>query len=302
MLRARLVTVLFYWPLILLAILVGGGVPWPALAQLNFQISPAIQDITIAPGQVITGVTKISNPTDQPLTITISLEEITGVNQEGSVLLTNRDTSRNFQQLISWLTFLGPDVIELAPQTGYQFSYILQPPADAASAGYYASLLFTSRSTSSEGVIFEGSLGSLLLVTVPSDQLTPQLALNDFNYQADRFSGLLSNQGNIHSNVESQIVITNIFGKKLERLQLTDHTLLPNDLRLLRQEWSPGKNWPWRAQLTSQDILNRSQATANYYFWPDYLWLIVIAVIIFTIIILVLIISLKKKHGSRGAS
>ncbi len=140
-------------------------------------VSPSLLPITLSPGKTYTQNIRITNTTDLPLPVQITLEPIDTPDDS-----TNRKAPG--QSLVQWIEKLNPELIIPARETR-NFTFIIRTPSKIPLGGYYGMFyiqpLFSQTKTKTDIVT---RLGVLLLGSVG----TPDIPLNKVQIVDPRFS------------------------------------------------------------------------------------------------------------------
>lgn len=224
---------------------------------LPFVILPAIQaqqpsrGITIVPprfelfanpGDQISETIRITNNSATPTSYQVIVEDFTSVGEEGQVALQEDESIHSFS-LAQWIT---PETTELTLQPGEErpFSFTINVPKNGEPGGHYASVLFQAAGGEVQGgASVTQRIGALILLRVSGD-VTENATIETFT--APRYSQTtplnftlrLKNNGNTHIRPKGTIVITDIFGKKVDELPLNGQNVLPGVVRKMDTEWN----------------------------------------------------------------
>ncbi len=148
----------------------------PVGAQSNpgagnaLRIAPVRSDLVINPGETKTIDVSVTNVTDAPARLKGIINDF-GPSQDESGqprIFLDEDAAAPTRGLKKYIKPIGE--LTLQPQERRTIKVAISIPSDAAGGGYYGTVRFAPASAnSSENVSLSGSVGSLLLVTVPGD-------------------------------------------------------------------------------------------------------------------------------------
>jgi hypothetical protein len=183
------------------------------------------------------------------LLVTGEVNDFTASGEDGTPKIIMDDSEPNPYSLKSWISplpklLLEPRQIENLPVT-------IRIPADAAPGGYYGVVRFTATAPELEGqgVSLSASLGALILLRVNGD-IKESLAIEEFSVATPggtvksmfetaplMFIQRIKNNGNIHEQPVGQVVITDMFGKKIAgvNVNLPPRNILPQTIRKFEQ-------------------------------------------------------------------
>lgn len=114
--------------------------PIPAPPSNSATISPPSIEITADPGEEKDQVLRVSNPTQNKISYTITLERFVVQGQEGSVVLDETGQVDNSDQTITnWIT-AQPSKFDLEPGGKMEVIYTLKIPENAPPGGHFASV------------------------------------------------------------------------------------------------------------------------------------------------------------------
>lgn len=209
-----------------------------------FSVSPVVVDLEVAPGQAGQGKIDIVNDGDARRTYFVSVQKFVAKGEEGQQeFLPETDTSG----IASWIT---PQQRSIALEPGERaaFTYAVSVPQNAEPGGHYAAVFFSDRPGSGQdsSVGVGAKVGVLFLLRVPGN-ITEEARVESFRSNADRLSHLpayfelrIRNLGNVHLHPEGSIVIRDIFGSIVAKVQANPRqaAVLPNSIRRLDPAWA----------------------------------------------------------------
>jgi hypothetical protein len=132
-------------------------------ATKGLTLSPLRTELEIAPGTSLDGVLTVANSTDKPMTVDLSAEEFSVINQQYDYAFTAES------DMAKWVAFT-PVEVNLAASESKKITYNVGVPLSAEPGGRYISL-FASTDTgiTDGGVSSRQRIASLLYITVLGD-------------------------------------------------------------------------------------------------------------------------------------
>jgi uncharacterized membrane protein len=281
--------------------------PQPVESIVLDAIPPRVGDdgaLTADPGDVLQSTIKVRNSSNQTITIKSSaLDFIIDADGETPVPLEGATNQR--WSLASWIT-LSPEYQELAPNELGQINVIITVPDDALPGGHYAMVTHQPASeqvndagepvTAAESAAFINQRVGSLFYLVVSGPINEEAFIRDVTFPRFTefgpvpFAFAVDNQSDIHIKPRISVEITNIFGKKVETIQLTEKNIFPLSSRNYEGIWD--RMWgigPYKASVVMSFGSTGQVVTAHQNFWlfPITLfWVFVIIVIVLAVIII----------------
>jgi hypothetical protein len=214
-------------------------------AQANSRaitITPPRFELFANPGETLTEKIRVRNDTSSPVTYNIFLEDFATAGEEGHVVLEEESVDTTYA-LSNWLT-TTTNTLTLQPNEEVTFSFTITVPKNAEPGGHYASVLFSSGTESPQpgAAAVTQRVGTLVLLRV-SGNVVEEAKIETFQAPSYAQSGpvnfvlRLTNQGNVHVQPKGTIIITNIFGRKVEEIPLNGANVLPAATRKMETVW-----------------------------------------------------------------
>ncbi len=277
-----------------------------AQAQQNQQLQ--VQGLAITPFLIETRVeagksrehkVTLTNTTDQPLPIEISINDFVPNNTTGQAKFLDVGEEANpAYSLSGWIKIVKQPSFTIPPQQQTEVIFTITPPLDAAPGTHYGGLLFSYRVQSSRGdtIVVTQKVGVLVLARL--GQANEQGAITGLLAEhaglGDNFRFLLTlyNSGNAHLKPKGEIYLTNLLGRQVASVPVNRDAqiVLPESQRIFESMWKPG----WR--------LGRYTATAVLYFGNPKLEArdsIVVWIVPWQRVLLVLAIALALAYALR---
>jgi hypothetical protein len=194
------------------------------------------------PGDTISEKIRVRNEADAPITYAVIVEDFTTTGEEGQVILEEGENVTSFS-LAKWIDLSSKDVI-LQPGEEKAFNFIINIPKDAEPGGHYASVLFQAGEDTevTGGAKVAHRIGSLILLRV-SGNVVENAFIEEFSAPKYSEKGPISfllrvkNEGNTHIIPQGTIIITNLFGKKVDEIPLDGRNVLPSATRKMLTNW-----------------------------------------------------------------
>jgi hypothetical protein len=222
--------------------------PSPSGSGQALEIAPPVMTLSGDPGQVIKTQISLRDVSSGKLLVSGEVNDFVAAGEDGVPKILLEDDTDNPYSLKDWISPL-PDIL-LVPREIKNLPVTIRIPADAAPGGYYGIIRFTAAAPELKGtgVSLSASLGSLILVTVKGDA-KEGLAVEEFSVTQNgkkatvfqstpiEFVERLKNTGNIHEQPVGQVVITDMFGKKVAavNVNLPPRNILPSSIRKFTQ-------------------------------------------------------------------
>ena len=212
-----------------------------AQQSVGFSISPPTFELTANPGDSIENTIKVENPSDNPINVVVDRRNFTAIGEEGAVGLTEEETTFS---IASWMS-VSPveDVIPAKSQKS--FTYRINVPLNAEPGGHFGSVVFRIREAGAGqgGATVSQELGALVLLrvagaTTEKAQLESFKAVRSF-YESGpvEFEVRTKNLGNVHVKPRGYVVVSNIFGKTVSRVEIEPKNILPDAIRKSTAVW-----------------------------------------------------------------
>lgn len=250
-----------FWFIVGLYIFFGTSSIVQAYEQLGLSISPPLTDVTIASGDEWTSVVNVTNPNSYDISLSLSVMNVEAEDEEGHVrFVPMLETSDELQgrTLADWIA-LPADAITLSAGSNAQVTFTVSVPMDASPGGHYATILVSGRPVDETAddlsVQVSSALSSLLFVRVPGD-IVESGAITSFSGGPSFFSLTFENNGNVHLRPEGSIKVTNLWGREVATLSMSEDNqlgyVLPDSARTFSLAWNDSSIHvgPYRATAT----------------------------------------------------
>ncbi len=261
-----------------------------AAVSQGLTVSPPTYELTANPGDVLSNTIRITNESDNAVTLQVSAQDFTVGGVEGSVSVL--DDIKDPNAFAKWFRFPTTQV-QLAPKQSALVPFTIQVPRQAEPGGHFASVLFNpvvSANATSTGARVIQRVGSLILMRVSGDvkeqgsiksfepktfkgswqtvtasdgktkiylasaeDLRSEQKRRFFSKGPIAFDVLFKNSGNVHFKPAGTVTIYNIFGKKVDQLALNPRNVFPGGERRITVIWPKTDLWGgyYRAQVAA---------------------------------------------------
>lgn len=212
--------------------------------SVTLGVSPQILDITTNPGQTSTNTFRLTNASDDTVSVKAIPKNFVPRGEEGAVDLTEEKTTYS---LAEWVD-VEPATVKIEAGKTQDFLVVITVPANAEPGSHFGSVVFQTVPPEQEGsgALVAQEIAPVILVRIAGDT-TETAEIEEFKSAQDLYSNettitLLSrikNTGNVHFKPKGQIVIKNMFGKEVASLSLDEKNVLPDSIRQITTEWTP---------------------------------------------------------------
>jgi hypothetical protein len=285
------------------------------------EISPPVITLSADPGETIKTQISIRDISSVKLLVEGQVNDFVAAGEDGTPKLLideNTKTEDNPYSMQSWIEPLN--TLTLNPKEIKKLQVVINVPSNAAPGGYYASVRFTASAPGIEisGVALSASIGSLLLIKVNGEvkenmspveigaSLKPGGENNIlFESTPIYFFERIKNNGNIHEQPTGQMIVTDMFGKKVAvvNINLPPKNILPNSIRRFEQKFD--KSVIGNKMLFGKYTVNMKMVygnddkvlTSSFSFWVIPYRLIGIAIIVLVVLFFALRFGLKRYNA-----
>lgn len=213
------------------------------------EIAPPVLNLTGNPGQVLKAQISLRDVSNGALLVTGEVNDFTANGEDGTPKIIMDDSEPSPYSLKSWVAPLSKLLLE--PRQIENLPVTIRIPANAAPGGYYGVVRFTATAPEldGQGVSLSASLGALILLRV-NGEAKENLTIEEFSVATTggtvktmfestpiAFIQRIKNNGNIHEQPTGQVVITDMFGKKIAgvNVNLPPRNILPQTVRKFEQ-------------------------------------------------------------------
>jgi hypothetical protein len=236
-----------------IAILLSSGCAVQAQSTPNnsgqaLEIAPPVLNLTANPGQTINAKLSLRDVSKTQLIVTGQINDFVASGEDGTPKILLDETEPNPYSLKNWIKSLPR--LDLKPRQIENLPITISVPSNAAPGGYYGVIRFTATppDLKDQGVSLSASLGALVLLKV-NGAVKENLSIASFGVSKGGKIGTLfetaplsfieriKNNGNTHEEPTGQVIITDMFGKKIAavNVNLESHNILPQSIRRFDQ-------------------------------------------------------------------
>ena len=290
----------------------------PTLAESSLTaIPPRLGEdlsLRIKPGEKIQTSVRVRNGSSEMMTVK-SLAQDFIVDLGGETPIPVEGNISNRWSLASWI-ILTPSVHEIQPGDIATVNIIIEIPEDALPGGHYAMVTHQPYSGSdalpefeigrSSAATLQQRVGTLLYVTVDGP-INEAAFIRELNfpkfteYGPVPFSFTVDNQSDIHISPQIGVEIYNLFGKKVETIEMTTKNIFPFIARDFEGEWD--RIWgfgPYTAKAVMSYGSTGQLAMATTTFWLLPITLLMAILIVILVIIAMIIVIRRHLQHRRG--
>lgn len=221
----------------------------PGTGGQALEIAPPVINLTGNPGQTIVTQISLRDISNGSLLVNGQVNDFVASGEDGTPkILLEDDGQVNPYSLKGWIAPLSE--LLLKSKQIKNLPVTIKIPANASPGGYYGVVRFTATppELKGTGVSLSASLGSLILIKV-NGHVKESMAIEEFSVNHNGKTGSvfestpiefverLKNNGNIHEQPSGQVVITDMFGKKVAavNINLPPRNVLPQSIRKFNQ-------------------------------------------------------------------
>lgn len=280
----------------------------PAHAQeLSLVVSPPSTMIEGKPGEVVQKNIKITNNSEsEDVILQVSTKNFIVQDDLGTPVLVDDKTAGRYMAS-PWFTLEKSELV-IPPKTTERLVVLITIPSDALPGGHYAGVFFQpvpSKNFKATVSYTAAQVGSLFSITIPGDIKYDALikefksSKEIFEFGPVDFTAVIENQSDSHISPASNIVVTDMIGRKLADIKLSELNVFPFTSRTLEGSWD--NVWG----------LGRYSATLNLSYGPGlvasrtmYFWImpyrLIAAIIVVLMVLLVTFISIRRHLAHRS--
>ena len=273
----------------------------PTYASTGLSIQPVKIDQTINPGDTLDGTILLSNASDGPVDVDVTLQDFVPTAGSDSIQFIGR--TEGVTSVIDWIQVGGKPEFSLKVGESVNVPYTITAPANAEPGSHLGVILFKATPSGGQtGSIKVGTqVGTLVLIAIPGNHLEKGNIL-DFTAPMFMQSGPVpfdikfQNTGTVHFEPKGSIVIRNMFGTKVGEVPVTGQVTLPTSVKDLKFSWDVGTFAIGRytASATIYDGDNNALTSKQVSFWIVPVWYILGFLVILALIYFVL--RYLKRH------
>lgn len=244
---------------------------------IQMAISPQVLDLQANRGDVITNQFRLTNGSEESITVRATPKNFTPQGEEGAIDLTEKDTSYS---IAAWLN-AEPSLTTIPANKTHDFTVTMRVPDNAEPGSRFGSIVFATipPESSGSGAKVSQEIAPVILVTVAGD-LIESASIEDFYSLQTVWSkepeivlqARIRNNGNVHFKPSGVVEIFDMLGNSVAKVSLEDKNVLPDSIRKIDAKWlvEGFKVGKYRAELTLVYGENDEIVTAktSFYIFP----------------------------------
>lgn len=289
------------WLLAGVATVLFAGAVYAQQDTIQLAISPQVLDTQVNRGDLVENQFRLTNGSDEAITIKATPKNFTPQGEEGAIDLTTDDTTYS---LAKWISVEPAEVVIPANKT-QDFKVTINVPANAEPGSRFGSVVFGTvpPETEGSGASVSQEIAPVILVTVAGD-LVESAEIVDFyslksiwsNEPEAVLQARINNNGNVHFKPTGVINIKDTFGKEVAKVSLGEQNVLPDSIRKIDARWPLDgvKFGKYKAELTvvygENDEIIKSET--SFYIIP---YQIILPILLGISLLLFVIIRYRKR-------
>ncbi len=268
--------------------------------------------LMIAPGDKQQVQIRVRNSSEQPIRVgSVAFDFL--IDDDGKTPIPLTDEVSNRWSLASWLTMV-PNEQVVAPNETVAVNVLIEVPEDALPGGHYAMVVHRPVNESEERpgatntTVSETSInqyvGTLFYVIVEGP-INEEAFIRDFQmprlteFGPVPFSYVVENASDIHIKPKAHIEIFDIFGRKVDSIQVEPENVFPLMSREFEDEWNQVWGYGlYKAKLIMSYGTQGQVAVAQTQFWL-FPFTLVLVILILILTMIAIIISVRRHYLHR---
>jgi len=214
-------------------------------------INPFLIETEIEPGQSDKRSITLFNTTEQPLPISVSINDFTPYGPSGQprFLESNETTDQRFS-LSSWITITKQPELTIPAKGTTSIDFTINPPEGSEPGTHYGGILFSWRSNPvNNAVTVNQKVGTIILAKLGKAEQNGSISSfqKQNNNQTQSFVLGFNNTGNVHLKPKGEIFISNMFGRQVADLFINPNAevVLPHNTRTFQVNWPNAPKFGW---------------------------------------------------------
>jgi len=284
----------------------------------DFTLGPGKAEFLLDPGEEATKIIHVTSRLGKPMKFKVEIEDFKG-SETGEYASTLLGSERGPYSLRD---YLYPEVSEFTLNHGQRIDLPvkIKIPQDAEPSGLYGAVIITTSPEEEEikageegaqgQIKFISRVASLFFVRIKGSAneegvLEKFSTINSqifYSHASVPFAVLYRNTGSVHLVPYGMVEIKNMWGKKVEEIEIDPYFVMPNSLRTREMNWQRSSGL---GRYTANIYLNRGYKDmvdeASFSFWILPWKIITISTLILITLILAIIwiaknVEIRKKH------
>lgn len=210
---------------------------------ITLSVSPQLLDITANPGEEITNTFRLTNASKGLVRIEVDARNFLPSGEEGSVELTEDDTSYS---IANWIKST-PSSVSMKENSTQDFEVSINVPENAEPGSHFGAIVFRTVPPEDDtaAALVSQEIAPVILVRIAGDT-TESAQISEFkssqtflsSQKSIDFISRIENTGSVHFKPTGVIVIRDMFGNEIERLSLDQQNVLPGFIRKFTTNWN----------------------------------------------------------------
>lgn len=211
--------------------------------SVSITVSPQSLDTAVNPGQSTVNVFRVTNGSEQSITIQPTPKNFVPRGNEGAIQIEEEETPYSLAQ---WLSVEPAGEVVIGPKQTADFEVTINVPENADPGGHFGSVVFRTLPSDLPGsaATVSQEVAPVILVRVPGDA-REQIVVTSFradnifltNSESTSFEIITRNEGNVHLKPSGTISIFNTFGKQVASAQVEGSNVIPGAERKMVAAW-----------------------------------------------------------------
>lgn len=265
-LKLALVVASIFLPIAMSASLVSAADTSDSNLKEEITISPAVEQISVAPGEMKTGKFTVLNTGEKDFSFIVYARPYS---VDTEMYSPNYEDVSARSNLYRWVQF---DKTEgsLKPGEKTEINYTVLVPRDAEAGGHYG-VLFAETVADKAGdqvVVRNKRVGSIVRLSVSGDiKRSGKLESQSIDWLQTRppmtTETVISNSGNIDFDVSTKVRVTTVFGREVFSSE-ADHVVYPGKPRRINIEWQGSSVLGLYHVEQTVDVLGEESKVSSY--------------------------------------
>ena len=274
---------------------------------ISISVLPAQQRLALEPGETKAAEVTVVNSGNTPYEVKVYATPYT-VSEDYTSNVFEGDTLP-FSQIWRWILFDGEestDLFVLEPGTRKNIEFTIDVPKSVPAGGQYAGIMAEiAPPADATGIVSIRRVASLLYTningeTIDKGEVTDRIWQSFHSDRDIKTSLTVENLGNTDFTVENRLLVTGLFGNKIDEVVELSKTILPETSRSFELNWQ-SKSPVGIYRLTQQSKFLDQTITKTKLIFIMPVWFMVLALVVLVIVIIVIIHIIKRnKHRRRS--
>lgn len=204
-------------------------------ASTGLTIQPIKVSETIDKGESVSGYISLTNESGEAIKVDLEVEDFVPTAGTSNINFVGRAEGNTTVR--DWITIDSPESFTFEKGENKNIPYKITAPPNAEPGGHFGVIFFKASELKQSGQLKIGTrVGVLVFITVPGNQLQKGRILNfsaPFLVQGKSvpFKINFENTGTVHFEPKGSIIVKNIFGKEVAKIEVSGQSVLPTGSR-----------------------------------------------------------------------